>query len=184
MATSADTRVARSAHPHNPDTTHSGTFDPADWLARYTALGGVYVANGKLNLCILVNEQTDEQLSDIRELVVSLTGDDKAAILAHLKTIEIGLAASRASGLVQNHADPISRYWTAFHAHNRGELDAAEYLAADKAMWAFTPTTPRDFIRKCEAVWAVDGKPTDDHQASLVRDAIALLGADARSVEA
>lgn len=87
--TDASTR-APNAHPNNPRPTHSGTFDPADWLARYIALGGVYVANGKLNLCILVNNQTEEQLSQIREMVVALSEEDKAAILAHLKAAEAG----------------------------------------------------------------------------------------------
>lgn len=77
-------RSAPLAHDPKSTLTHSGTFDPADWLARYTALGGVYVANGKLNLCILVNDQTEQQLSQIRQMVVDLGEDDKSAILAFL----------------------------------------------------------------------------------------------------
>lgn len=84
MADTSTSTRAPSAHPSSSVLTQSGTFDPADWLARYTALGGVYVANGKLNLCILVNNQTEDQLSQVRELVVALTDDDKAAILAHI----------------------------------------------------------------------------------------------------
>lgn len=84
MATSSDTRGAPSAHIPNSTPSHSGTFDPADWLAKYTALGGVYVANGKLNLCILVNKQTEDELSQIRQMVVDLSDRDKAAILAHV----------------------------------------------------------------------------------------------------
>lgn len=81
-------RPAPIAHDHNSALIQNETFDPSAWLARYTALGGVYVANGKLNLCILVNKQTEDELSQIRQLVVSLTDDDKAIILAHLHAIE------------------------------------------------------------------------------------------------
>lgn len=80
-----DTRNAPSAHLANPAATHSGTFDPAAWLERYTALGGVYVANGELNLCILVNHQTEEDLSQIRQMIVDLSDEQRAAILAHLQ---------------------------------------------------------------------------------------------------
>jgi hypothetical protein len=59
-------------------------FDPADWLQRYTALGGAYAVNGKLNLCILVKHQSDDELSQIRQMVVDLTDDQRAELLSHL----------------------------------------------------------------------------------------------------
>lgn len=88
-------RSAPSAHPHIPTMAHSGTFDPADWLARYTALGGVYVANGKLNLCILVNKQSEDELSQIRQMIVDLTDDQRAALLVHV----LGLYATAQGGV-------------------------------------------------------------------------------------
>lgn len=172
MAEQIDTRDAPSAHEPNSTLTRIGTFDPADWLARYTALGGVYVANGKLNLCILVNKQTDEQLSQIRQMVVDLTDERRATILAYLNNP--GATAQ----------DALDRYWHAFHAYNVGQLDDEAYLAAFAAMWAWTPTTARDFTRKYEAAWTVGGCPTEEHHAKMMADAIAILGPDARSGEA
>lgn len=84
MAETATSTRAPAAHPSNTTPTHSGTFDPADWLARYTALGGVYVANGKLNLCVLVGHQTAEELAKVRDMIAAVTDDDKAALLAHI----------------------------------------------------------------------------------------------------
>lgn len=90
MASPADTRIAPIAPSTNPPLIQTGTFNPADWLARYTALGGVYVANGELNLCILVNHQSIEELAQLREMIAALTDDQKAAILAHIQATEAG----------------------------------------------------------------------------------------------
>lgn len=124
MATPTVTRVASSAHDHNSAPSHSGTFDPADWLARYTALGGVYVANGKLNLCVLVNHQSEDELSQVREMIAAVTDDEKTAILAHLRAVE--------AGLPMGWNDVVARYMAdseAFtnHTYSRTHADDPDY---------------------------------------------------------
>lgn len=115
---------APSAHTPKSTLTQIGTFDPADWLARYTALGGVYVANGKLNLCVLVNEQTEEELSRIRQMIVDLTDDDKAAILAHLNAAEAAQPMGWEELIAKYLADRAA--WDA-HPYSRAATDDPAY---------------------------------------------------------
>lgn len=121
--TNASTR-APSAHPLNPLPTLSETFDPAAWLERYTALGGIYVANGKLNLCVLVSQQSAEELSQVREMVAALTEADKAAILAHLKAAQAGPPMTWEDVVARFHADKAA---ADAHPYGRAHPDDPAY---------------------------------------------------------
>jgi len=62
----------------------SNAFVPAQWLADFEQVGGGWVVRDELSLVICPNGRTDEELSKARELVVSLTDDNRAAIVDHL----------------------------------------------------------------------------------------------------
>lgn len=155
--------TAPGAHPSDQSPAQNGTpqreiltgFDPADWLARYTALGGVYVANGKLNLCILVNKQSEEELSQIRQMVVDLTDDDRAAILAHV--------ASEPAYTPVTWRDVVTKYETdeaAFsrHPYARTHPDAPEHMALDLEHKAL-------MVRSSESLRKLIETPAPDHAA-------------------
>lgn len=134
-----NSETVRRAHAPNSTMIEPGTFDPAGWLVKYTALGGVYVANGKLNLCILVNKQSEEELSQIRQMVVDLSEDDKAVILAHLKAIEAGHPINWQAVVAKYEADrdaltnhPYSRMLKGDQGHDEAEQQA-DALAAISA---------------------------------------------------
>jgi hypothetical protein len=64
--------------------THSA-FDPADWLAAFERVGGGWVLRDDLALAIYPEGRTESELNCARRLVVSLTQEQRKAILAHLR---------------------------------------------------------------------------------------------------
>lgn len=63
-------------------------FDPTIWLTQFERVGGAFTVTDKLNLFIAVHGQSDAQLSQARHLIVDLTDDQEAAIVAHLRAAQ------------------------------------------------------------------------------------------------
>jgi hypothetical protein len=65
-------------------------IDPATWLSEFEAVGGGWIVRDCLWLLIQVGGQSDAELSTARQLVVDLTPEHRAAIIAHLRASEEG----------------------------------------------------------------------------------------------
>jgi hypothetical protein len=89
----AGTRTESIAAFSPPDTGNAavalseplGGFDAAAWLASFEAVGGGWIVHNCLSLAILIEGRTDDELSEARQLVVDLTAEDRAAIVAYLQ---------------------------------------------------------------------------------------------------
>jgi hypothetical protein len=69
-----------------------GTFDPADWLDAFEAVGGGWIVRDCLSLVMQVEDRSEADLSTARQMIVDLTRDQRNAVVAFLRARETGEA--------------------------------------------------------------------------------------------
>ncbi|MCK9543195.1 MAG: hypothetical protein M0R03_14335 [Novosphingobium sp.] len=77
--------LSDSLEPVNALSESPAGFDPVRWLAEFKAVGGGWIVRDHLSFVIQVERQTDDKLSKARELIVSLSAEDRTAIVAYLR---------------------------------------------------------------------------------------------------